>query len=67
MSRFTLNITLVLLAFQGKEAKVTSCLSCDSMEDYSECAKGTGTGGTIYDTLCFQAQPVRESQMGVLS
>ena len=50
MRRFTLTSTLVLLAFQGKEAKVTSCLSCDSMEDYSECAKGTAKGGTIYNT-----------------
>ena len=50
MRSSTLTTTLVLLAVQGREAKVSSCLSCDSMEDYSECAKGTATGGTIYDT-----------------
>ena len=51
MKTFPLTLTLVLLALKGMEAKVSSCLICETIDSNSACAKGTVSGGcftTVY-------------------
>ena len=44
MKAFLLSLSVALLALQGTQAKVSSCLTCTSQDSNSECAKGTGSG-----------------------
>ena len=62
MKAFLLSLSLALLALQGTQAKVSSCLTCTSIDSSSECAKGTGSGlaSTLSRRTCTFSKPSQD-------